>query len=209
MDFSGKKAAFYTLGCKLNFSETSTIARHFEVKGIGRVDFKEKADVYVINSCSVTAESDKKSRNIIRQAIRRNPDALVVVTGCYAQLQADIIGKISGVDYILGTNAKFRMTDFFNDFQKREKPFVLLQSQNKNCDYYHAASWGDRTRSFLKVQDGCDYFCTYCTIPFARGRSRNDSIINTVEQAKKTVQKGIKEIILTGVNIGDFGKSHQ
>ncbi|WP_299582293.1 tRNA (N(6)-L-threonylcarbamoyladenosine(37)-C(2))-methylthiotransferase MtaB [uncultured Sunxiuqinia sp.] len=207
MEFSGKKAAFFTLGCKLNFSETSTIARHFEVKGFDRVGFKEKADVYVINSCSVTAESDKKSRNMIRQAIRRNPEALVVVTGCYAQLQADVIGEIPGVDYILGTNAKFRMTDFFDDFNKREQPFRLLQSQAKNRDYYHAASWGDRTRSFLKVQDGCDYFCTYCTIPFARGRSRNDTIVNTVEKARETVGNGIKEIILTGVNIGDFGKS--
>lgn len=207
MDFSGKKAAFFTLGCKLNFSETSTIARHFKVKGFSQVDFKEKADVYVINSCSVTGESDKKSRNIIRQAIRRNPEALVVVTGCYAQLQADIIREIKGVDYIFGTNAKFRMTDFFDRFQKRAEPFLLLQSQNKNRDYYHAASWGDRTRSFLKVQDGCDYFCTYCTIPFARGRSRNDTIENTVLKARETVSKEIKEIILTGVNIGDFGKS--
>lgn len=207
MDFSGKKAAFFTLGCKLNFSETSTIVRHFEVKGFERVDFKEIADVYVINSCSVTSESDKKSRNIIRQAIRRNPKAIVVVTGCYAQLQADTISHIEGVDYILGTNAKFRMTDFFDGLQKREEPFLLLKSQNQNRDYHHAASWGDRTRSFLKVQDGCDYFCTYCTIPFARGRSRNDTIVNTVEKARETVANGIKEIILTGVNIGDFGKS--
>ena len=207
MDYQGKKAAFFTLGCKLNFSETSTIARHFEVMGFNRVDFKEQADVYVINSCSVTAESDKKSRNIIRQAIRRNPKAIVVVTGCYAQLQPDIIQEIKGVDFILGTNAKFRMTDFMDGLQKRDEPFVLLQSQQKNKDFFHAASWGDRTRSFLKVQDGCDYFCTYCTIPFARGRSRNDTIINTVEKAKETVNQGIKEIILTGVNIGDFGKS--
>ena len=207
MDYIGKKAAFFTLGCKLNFSETSTIARHFEAMGFNRVDFKEQADVYVINSCSVTAESDKKSRNIIRQAIRRNPKAIVVVTGCYAQLQAETIGKIEGIDYILGTNAKFRMTDFMDGLQKRTEPFVLLQSQQKNKDFFHAASWGDRTRSFLKVQDGCDYFCTYCTIPFARGRSRNDTIINTVDKAKETVNQGIKEIILTGVNIGDFGKS--
>ncbi|MGQ8336378.1 tRNA (N(6)-L-threonylcarbamoyladenosine(37)-C(2))-methylthiotransferase MtaB [Sunxiuqinia sp. A32] len=207
MDFKGKSAAFFTLGCKLNFSETSTIARHFEAVGFDRVDFKDQADVYVINSCSVTSESDKKSRNIIRQAIRRNPDALVVVTGCYAQLQEEVIRKIEGVDYILGTNAKFRMTDFMDGLEKREEPFVLLQSQNKNRDFFHAASWGDRTRSFLKVQDGCDYFCTYCTIPFARGRSRNDTIVNTVKKAKETVDAGIKEIILTGVNIGDFGKS--
>ncbi len=207
MDYKGKKAAFFTLGCKLNFSETSTIARHFEVMGFDRVDFKEQADVYVVNSCSVTAESDKKSRNIIRQAVRRNPEAVVVVTGCYAQLQADVIKQIPGVDYILGTNAKFRMTDFMNGLQKRDETFVLLQSQQKNKDFFHAVSWGDRTRSFLKVQDGCDYFCTYCTIPFARGRSRNDKILNTIEKAKETVEQGIKEIILTGVNIGDFGKS--
>ncbi len=207
MDYKGKKVAFFTLGCKLNFSETSTIARHFEVMGFNRIDFKQQADVYVINSCSVTAESDKKSRNIIRQAIRRNPAAVVVVTGCYAQLQADVIKTIEGVDYILGTNAKFRMTDFMGDLKKNDEPFVLLESQNKNREYFHAASWGDRTRSFLKVQDGCDYFCTYCTIPFARGRSRNDTIENTIAKAKETVEAGIKEIILTGVNIGDFGKS--
>ncbi len=207
MNYKGKKAAFFTLGCKLNFSETSTIARHFEVMGFSRVDYNEQSDVYVVNSCSVTAESDKKSRNIIRQAIRRNPEAVVVVTGCYAQLQAEVIQKIDGVDYILGTNAKFRMTDFLGDLKKKEKTFVLLQSQNKNKDYFHAASWGDRTRSFLKVQDGCDYYCTYCTIPFARGRSRNDTISNTIVKAKETVQAGIKEVILTGVNIGDFGKS--
>lgn len=207
MSYKGKKAAFFTLGCKLNFSETSTIARHFEAMGFERVDFKEQSDVYVINSCSVTAESDKKSRNIIRQAIRRNPEAVVVVTGCYAQLQADVIKEIEGVDYILGTNAKFRMTDFLGDLEKRDETYVLLQSQNKNRDYFHAASWGDRTRSFLKVQDGCDYFCTYCTIPFARGRSRNDTIPNTIKKAEETVQAGINEIILTGVNIGDFGKS--
>ena len=207
MDYTGKKAAFFTLGCKLNFSETSTIARHFETMGFERVDFKEQADVYVVNSCSVTAESDKKSRNIIRQAIRRNPKAVVAVTGCYAQLQADVIRQIRGVDYILCTNAKFRMTDFMDGLQKREEPFVLLQSQKNNRDFFHAVSWGDRTRSFLKVQDGCDYFCTYCTIPFARGRSRNDTVSHTVAEAHKTVAQGIKEIILTGVNIGDFGKS--
>lgn len=207
MDYTGRKAAFFTLGCKLNFSETSTVARHFEVLGFERVDFKERADVYVINSCSVTAGSDKKSRNMIRQAIRRNPGAVIVVTGCYAQLQAGQIREIPGVDYIFGTNAKFRMTDFMDSLQKREEPLVLLQSQNQNCDFFHAASWGDRTRSFLKVQDGCDYFCTYCTIPFARGRSRNDTISHTVEKASETVEQGIKEIILTGINIGDFGKS--
>jgi len=207
MDYTGRKAAFFTLGCKLNFSETSTIARHFEALGFERVDFKAKADVYVINSCSVTAESDKKSRNMIRQAIRRNPGAVVVVTGCYAQLRAGQISKIPGVDYIFGTNAKFRMTDFMNGLQKREEPFLLLQPQQKNRDFFHASSWGDRTRSFLKVQDGCDYFCTYCTIPFARGRSRSDTISHTIEKARETVGQGIREIILTGVNIGDFGKS--
>ncbi len=207
MDYTGKKAAFFTLGCKLNFSETSTIARHFEVMGFKRVDFKSKADIYVVNSCSVTAESDKKSRNIIRQAIRKNPRAVIVVTGCYAQLQAPEISKIRGVDYIFGTNAKFRMTDFLEGLDKQPEPVIVIRQQQQNRDFFHAVSWGDRTRSFLKVQDGCDYFCTYCTIPFARGRSRNDTIANTVEEARETARHGIREIILTGVNIGDFGKS--
>lgn len=207
MDLKGKKAAFYTLGCKLNFSETSSIARRFEEAGFDRVDFKQKADVYVVNSCTVTAEGDKKSRNIIRSAVRNNPHAIVVVTGCYAQLQPDVLSEIEGLDYVIGSEDKFRMVELIGDLQKPEKTVVRVEESKRIKSYFHAFSFGDRTRSFLKVQDGCDYFCTYCAIPFARGRSRNDSIANTVEKAREAVAKGTHEIILTGVNIGDFGKS--
>jgi len=207
MDFRGKKAAFYTLGCKLNFAETSAIARQFESKGAERVDFKTDADIYVIHSCSVTAESDKKCRNIIRQSIKRNPKALILVTGCYAQLQPRVIEKIKGIDFIFGTNYKFRMMDYIYSMDKQPSPVILVKDQKQNREYFHATSWGDRTRSFLKVQDGCDNFCTYCTIPIARGRSRNDTIEGTVRESSKAIEHGIKEIILTGVNIGDFGKS--
>jgi len=207
MNFRGKKAAFYTFGCKLNFAETSTIARQFECKGAERVDFKSEADIYVIHSCSVTAESDKKCRNIIRQAIKKNTKALILVTGCYAQLQPKAIEKIKGVDFIFGTNYKFRMMDYISSMDKKPSPVILVKDQKQNREYFHATSWGDRTRSFLKVQDGCDNFCTYCTIPIARGRSRNDTIENTVREASKAIEHGIKEIILTGVNIGDFGRS--
>ena len=207
MDFKGKRAAFYTLGCKLNFSETSTIAHKFEDAGFERVGFRDKADVYVVNSCTVTAEGDKKSRNIIRGAIRNNSDAVVIVTGCYAQLQPEKLSKIEGLDYVIGSEDKFRMVELIGDLSKPEKTIVHVQEPKRIRSYFHAFSYGDRTRSFLKVQDGCDYFCTYCAIPYARGRSRNDTIVNTVNEAGKAVAKGIKEIILTGVNIGDFGKS--
>ena len=207
MDYFGKKAAFYTLGCKLNFSETSSIARRFEDVGFERIDFSEKADVVVINSCSVTAEGDKKTRNIIRQAIRRNPGSLIIVTGCYAQLQPEVIQKIEGVDLIVGSAGKLNITEYLGNLDKKEQTEIHIQQPNQIKNYFHAYSFGDRTRSFLKVQDGCDYYCTYCTIPFARGRSRNDSIINTVAEAREIVSKGTLEIILTGVNIGDFGKS--
>lgn len=207
MEYSGKKASFYTLGCKLNFSETSSIARRFEELGFERVDFAEKADAVVINSCSVTAEGDKKTRNIIRQAIRKNPNALIVVTGCYAQLQPETIQKINGVDVIIGSSEKQNITDYLGNLGKKEQPEVHIHKPRDIRNYFHAYSYGDRTRSFLKVQDGCDYYCTYCTIPFARGRSRNDNIANTVAEAREIVAKGTLEIILTGVNIGDFGKS--
>ena len=207
MNYSGKKAAFYTLGCKLNFSETSSIARRFEDLGFERTDFSEKADVVVINSCSVTAEGDKKTRNIIRQAVRKNPGSLIVVTGCYAQLQPEAIQKIEGVDLIVGSAEKQNITEYLGDLVKKEQVEIHIQSPKQIKNYFHAYSFGDRTRSFLKVQDGCDYYCTYCTIPFARGRSRNDSIANTVAEAREIVAKGTLEIILTGVNIGDFGKS--
>ena len=207
MDYSGKKAAFYTLGCKLNFSETSSIARRFEDVGFERIEFSEKADVVVINSCSVTAEGDKKTRNIIRQAIRRNPDSVIVVTGCYAQLQPETIQKIEGVDLIVGSAEKLSIPEYLGALTKKAQTEIHIQAPKQIKNYFHAYSFGDRTRSFLKVQDGCDYYCTYCTIPFARGRSRNDSIANTVAEAREIVAKGTLEIILTGVNIGDFGKS--
>jgi len=207
MDYFGKKAAFYTLGCKLNFSETSSIARRFEDVGFERIDFSEKADVVVVNSCSVTAEGDKKTRNIIRQAIRRNPGSLIIVTGCYAQLQPEVIQKIEGVDLIVGSGEKLNITEYLGNLNKKDQPEIHIQQPNQIKNYFHAYSFGDRTRSFLKVQDGCDYYCTYCTIPYARGRSRNDTISNTVVEAREIVAKGTLEIILTGVNIGDFGKS--
>lgn len=207
MDYSGKKASFYTLGCKLNFSETSSIARRLELNGFERVEFDEQADLVVINSCSVTAEGDKKTRNIIRQAIRKNPEAIVVVTGCYAQLQPENIRQIEGVDLIVGSAEKLNIPDYLGNLQKRAQAEIHIQKPKEIRNYFHAYSFGDRTRSFLKVQDGCDYYCTYCTIPFARGRSRNDSIANTIAEAREIVGKGTQEIILTGVNIGDFGKS--
>lgn len=207
MNYSGKKASFYTLGCKLNFSETSSIARRFEEIGFQRVEFTENADVVVINSCSVTAEGDKKTRNIIRQAFRKNPEATIVVTGCYAQLQPEAIQKIEGVDLIIGSSEKQNITAYLGSLNKKEQTEIHIHKPKEIKNYFHAYSFGDRTRSFLKVQDGCDYYCTYCTIPFARGRSRNDSIANTVVEAREIVAKGTMEIILTGVNIGDFGKS--
>ncbi len=206
-NYTGKRASFYTLGCKLNFAETSSIARCFEDHGFTRVEFSEKADVVVVNSCSVTAEGDKKTRNIIRQAIRKNPEAMVVVTGCYAQLQPEVIQKIEGVDLVVGSSDKLNIPDYLGNLTKNEQPEVHIQKPKEIKNYFHAYSFGDRTRSFLKVQDGCDYYCTYCTIPFARGRSRNDSIVNTIDEARKIVERGTLEIILTGVNIGDFGKS--
>lgn len=207
MDYSGKKASFYTLGCKLNFSETSGIARRFGEIGFRRVEFSEAADVLVVNSCSVTAEGDKKTRNIIRQAIRKNPDSLIIITGCYAQLQPETIQKIDGVDLIIGSAEKQNITSYLGDLQKKQQTEVHIHKPKEIRNYFHAYSYGDRTRSFLKVQDGCDYYCTYCTIPLARGRSRNDSISNTIAEAREIAAKGTLEIILTGVNIGDFGKS--
>lgn len=207
MNYSGKKASFYTLGCKLNFSETSSIARRLEQEGFERVEFTDQADLVIINSCSVTAEGDKKTRNIIRQAVRKNPEAVVVVTGCYAQLQPESIQKIEGVDLIVGSAEKQNIQDYLGTLDKKPQAEIHIHKPKEIRNYFHAYSFGDRTRSFLKVQDGCDYYCTYCTIPFARGRSRNDSIKNTLAEAREIVEKGTQEIILTGVNIGDFGKS--
>jgi len=207
MRYKGKKAAFYTLGCKLNFSETSSIAGTFTEEGFERVDFDEKADVYVVNTCSVTNQGDKSSRNIIRQATKKNPDAMVIVVGCYSQLKPDEIGQIKGVDLVLGTQEKFKIPEYLGNLHKKKTTEVRTTRLPDIKSYHQAFSWGDRTRSFLKVQDGCDYYCSFCTIPYARGRSRNDSVKNTVKEAHKAVAKGFKEIVLTGVNIGDFGKS--
>jgi threonylcarbamoyladenosine tRNA methylthiotransferase MtaB len=207
MDYKGKKAAFYTLGCKLNFSETSTIAGSFKEVGFERVDFEEKADVYVINTCSVTNQGDKESRNIIRRAVRNNPDAMVIVVGCYSQLKPEEVGHIEGVDLVLGTQEKFLIPAYLGNLEKKITTEIKTTRLADIKNYHKAFSWGDRTRSFLKIQDGCDYYCSFCTIPYARGKSRNDNIQNTAEEAKKAVDKGFNEVILTGVNIGDFGKS--
>ncbi|WP_394670654.1 tRNA (N(6)-L-threonylcarbamoyladenosine(37)-C(2))-methylthiotransferase MtaB [Halosquirtibacter xylanolyticus] len=207
MNYSDKRVAFTTLGCKLNFSETSTIARSFKELGFNRVDFKESADVYVINTCSVTDAADKKSRQLIKQAEKQNPAAFIVVIGCYAQLKPDEIIKIPGVDLVLGATDKFNITKYLENLQKHEKG-VTSTCQFKDIETFnHAYSFGDRTRTFLKVQDGCNYFCSYCTIPLARGKSRNPSIESLVKEAYEIASKGTKEIILTGVNIGDFGRS--
>ncbi len=202
-----KRVAFYTLGCKLNFAETSTIARQFEKQGYERVEFNEEADVYIVNSCTVTQQADRKCRAAIRKAIRLSPDAFVAIAGCYAQLKADEISKIKGIDAILGAQEKFKMFQLFDGFQKNSEPEILASPIKKAELFEPSYSLSDRTRSFLKIQDGCDYYCSFCTIPFARGKSRNASIPETVNKAKEIASSGIREIVLTGVNIGDFGQS--
>ena len=201
-----KKVAFYTLGCKLNFSETSTIARNFNDEGFDRVDFKENADIYVINTCSVTENADKRFKTIVRQAQKVNPEAFVAAVGCYAQLKPEELAAVDGVDLVLGATEKFKITDYINDLSKND--FGEVHScEIEDADFYVGSySIGDRTRAFLKVQDGCDYKCTYCTIPLARGISRSDTMKNVLQNAKEISEKGIKEIVLTGVNIGDYGK---
>lgn len=207
MDYKGKKAAFYTLGCKLNFSETSAIAGTFKDVGFERVAFEEEADVYVINTCSVTNQGDKSSRNIIRQAVKNNPDAMVIVIGCYAQLKPGEVGSIEGVDIVLGTQEKFNIPSYLGNLEKQKTTDIKTTRLADIRSFHQAFSRDDRTRSFLKIQDGCDYYCSFCTIPYARGGSRNDTIQNTVREAEKAVERGFKEVVLTGVNIGDFGKS--
>jgi len=201
-----KKVAFYTLGCKLNFSETSTIARSFKDEGFDRVDFKESADIYVINTCSVTENADKRFKTIVKQAQKVNPEAFVAAIGCYAQLKPEELADINGVDLVLGATEKFKITDYLNDLTKND--FGEIHScEIEDADFYVGSySIGDRTRAFLKVQDGCDYKCTYCTIPLARGISRSDTMDSVLKNAKEISAKGIKEIVLTGVNIGDYGK---
>lgn len=207
MDYKGKKAAFYTLGCKLNFSETSAIAGTFKDVGFERVAFEEEADVYVINTCSVTNQGDKSSRNIIRQAVKNNPDAMVIVIGCYAQLKPGEVGSIEGVDIVLGTQEKFNIPSYLGNLEKQKTTDIKITRLADIRSFHQAFSRDDRTRSFLKIQDGCDYYCSFCTIPYARGGSRNDTIQNTVRETQKAVERGFKEVVLTGVNIGDFGKS--
>ncbi|NIK92895.1 tRNA (N(6)-L-threonylcarbamoyladenosine(37)-C(2))-methylthiotransferase MtaB [Mangrovimonas sp. CR14] len=201
-----KKVAFYTLGCKLNFSETSTIARNFTNEGFERVDFSEKADIYVINTCSVTENADKRFKTIVKQAQKANPDSFVAAVGCYAQLKPQELADVDGVDLVLGATEKFKITDYLNDLSKNDMGEVH-SCEIEEADFYVGSySIGDRTRAFLKVQDGCDYKCTYCTIPLARGISRSDTMDNVLKNAKEISEKGIKEIVLTGVNIGDYGK---
>lgn len=201
-----KKVAFYTLGCKLNFSETSTISRDFINEGFDRVEFSEQADIYVINTCSVTENADKRFKTIVKQAQKVNPDAFVAAVGCYAQLKPQELADVNGVDLVLGATEKFKITDYLNDLSKND--FGEVHScEIEDADFYVGSySIGDRTRAFLKVQDGCDYKCTYCTIPLARGISRSDTMTNVLYNAKEISKQNIKEIVLTGVNIGDYGK---
>jgi threonylcarbamoyladenosine tRNA methylthiotransferase MtaB len=200
------KVAFYTLGCKLNYSETSTISRSFSEKGYDKVDFTQWADVYVINTCSVTENADKRFKTIVKQAQKIHPEAFIIAIGCYAQLKPEELAAVDGVDLVLGATEKFKITDYLNDLSKND--FGEIHScEIEEADFYVGGySIGDRTRAFLKVQDGCDYKCTYCTIPLARGISRSDTLQNVLNNAAEIAAKGIKEIVLTGVNIGDYGK---
>ena len=207
-----KKAAFYTLGCKLNFSETSTISRDFTNEGFQRVDFTDPADVYVINTCSVTENADKRFKSIVKQAQKANPDAFIAAIGCYAQLQPQQLADVNGVDLVLGATEKFNITSYINDLFANPDRSASNGAEIHSCEiedadfYVGSYAIGDRTRAFLKVQDGCDYKCTYCTIPLARGISRSDTLENVLKNAAEISAKGIKEIVLTGVNIGDYGK---
>ncbi len=198
--------AFYTQGCKLNFSETSSISRQLVNEGYQKVDFKDKADIYVINTCSVTENADKECKRIVRSALKTSPEAFVVIVGCYAQLKPEQISEIDGVDLVLGATEKFKLNHYLNDLSKKETTEIHSCEIDDANFFVDAYSIGDRTRAFLKVQDGCDYKCTYCTIPLARGISRSDKLENVINNAKSISEKGIQEIVLTGVNIGDYGK---
>ena len=200
-----RTAAFYTLGCKLNFSETSTIARDLEEVGFARIEFEKGADIYIINTCSVTDQADKKCRNIVRKALKYNPNAFVVVIGCYAQLKPKEISSINGVDLVLGAQEKFKISDYLSKIDKNSSPVVMNKHIKHVNEFYPGYSQGDRVRSFFKVQDGCNYFCSFCTIPLARGKSRSGSVKQTILKAKELANSEVKEVVLTGVNIGDFG----
>lgn len=206
MTLTKKKVAFYTLGCKLNFSETSTIARNFQDEGFERVDFEEVADIYVINTCSVTENADKQFKQVVKKAMKLNDKAFVAAVGCYAQLKPEELADVNGVDLVLGATEKFKITDYINDLSKNDMGEIHSCEISEADFYVGSYSIGDRTRAFLKVQDGCDYKCTYCTIPLARGISRSDTLENVLQNAKDISAQNIKEIVLTGVNIGDYGK---
>ncbi len=206
MTLTKKKVAFYTLGCKLNFSETSTIARNFQEEGFERVDFEEVADIYVINTCSVTENADKQFKQVVKKAMKLNDKAFVAAVGCYAQLKPEELADVNGVDLVLGATEKFKITDYINDLSKNDMGEIHSCEISEADFYVGSYSIGDRTRAFLKVQDGCDYKCTYCTIPLARGISRSDTLENVLQNAKDISAQDIKEIVLTGVNIGDYGK---
>ncbi len=202
-----KKVAFYTLGCKLNFSETSTIGRLFENAGYAKVDFEDMPDIYIINTCSVTENADKKCKQLVKRAKKINPDSFVAIIGCYAQLKPEEISKIPGVNMVLGANEKFNVLEHIEREEALDNGiYISNQSIKTTKEFIPSHSYGDRTRSFLKIQDGCDYFCTFCTIPLARGNSRNASIAKTIIEAKKIAATSVKEVVLTGVNIGDFGQ---
>lgn len=201
-----KTVAFYTLGCKLNYSETSAIGRLFEDAGYSEIKFQDGADIYVINTCSVTEFADRKCRKIVRQALRHSPNAFIVIVGCYAQLKPNEIAEIEGVDMVLGAAEKFQLLNYIDDLSKAPGKGMVHAGKVKTANtFVNAFSFGDRTRSFLKVQDGCDYKCTFCTIPLARGKSRSNTVESIVENAQQIAEMGVKEIVLTGVNIGDFG----
>ncbi len=200
-----RKVAFYTLGCKLNYSETSSIGRLFTQAGYQTVDFIDTPDVFVINTCSVTEHADKKCKKIVREALKISPNAYITVVGCYAQLKPKEIAEIPGVDMVLGAAEKFQLVDYITDLTKNPKALIYNQPVSEAKEFISGYSFGDRTRTFLKVQDGCDYSCSFCTIPLARGNSRSDTIEHAVEQARQIAASGVKEIVLTGVNLGDFG----
>ena len=200
-----KKVAFYTLGCKLNFSETSTISRQFEQKGYRKVEFSDTPDIFLINTCSVTENADKKCKKIVKEAQKVNPDGYVAIIGCYAQLKPKEISEIPGVDVVLGAAEKFRLLELIDDFQKTPQAKVLASEIKEAKAFNNAYSINDRTRTFLKVQDGCNYHCAFCTIPLARGKSRSDTIENILKSAHEIAATDVKEVVLTGVNIGDFG----
>ncbi len=201
-----KKVSLYTLGCKLNFSETSSIARMFEDEGFARVDFDDTPDVYVINTCSVTENADKKCKQLVNKALKINPNAFVAIIGCYAQLKPEEIAKIYGVDLVLGASEKFKIIEHLTQIEKNETAQIFASKIKEVNQFIPSFSQGDRTRSFLKIQDGCDYFCSFCTIPLARGKSRNNSIAETIKVAQEIALTNVNEVVLTGVNIGDFGQ---